>query len=122
MQPSTILFESLTLGEKFSTGIITMVLGMLVVFTVLLIIMLILQIIGAAFAAKDKKAAAKKDQAAEETPAPVAVPAEDVATENEEEIVAAITAAIAVMTEAPVGSFRVVSFKKTTAKAAWNKK
>ena len=122
MQPSTILFESLTLGEKFSTGIITMVLGMLVVFTVLLIIMLILQVIGAAFAAKDKKAAAKKAQAPEVTSAPATAPVEEAAVENEEEIVAAITATIAVMTEAPVGSFRVVSFKKTTAKAAWNKK
>ena len=54
-----ILREGMTLGEKFSVGLTTMILGILVVFSVLLIIMLILQVIGAAFAAKDKKAAKK---------------------------------------------------------------
>ena len=43
------LNESLTIGEKFTTGLTTMILGMCVVFSVLLIIMLILQAIGAAY-------------------------------------------------------------------------
>ena len=128
MQLSTLLFnEALTLGEKLSTGSITLVLGMLLVFIVMLIIMLVLMAIGGFFSSKDKKTAekpakaAKKEEVVEETPAYEVLPASE-APAVDEEIVAAITAAISVMMEAPVGSFRVVSFRKTTAKAAWNKK
>ena len=125
MQLSTLLFnEALTLGEKLSTGSITLVLGMLLVFIVMLIIMLVLMAIGGFFASKDKKKAekpAKKEEAVETVPVSEVVPVPE-APVADEEIVAAITAAISVMMEAPVGSFRVVSFRKTTAKAAWNKK
>ena len=60
------------------------------------------------------------------TPAPVAA-AEESAAEDEGELIAVITAAVAAMIESGdyknefVGGFRVVSFKRTTS-GAWNKK
>ena len=112
-----------TLGDKLTLSLTTLIFGMLTVFAVLLIIMIVLNIIGSFFKRKDMKA---KEQAAakQEQVAVVAEPAaEEIAEqEDEEQIIAAITAAVALCMEEPIGSFRVVSFKKTATKTAWNKK
>ena len=119
-----ILFDAapaLTIGDKAVLSLTTLILGMLTVFSVLLIIMIVLYIIGAIFKKKDQKA--KKQTAV--TPAAPAQP-EVVETaheaEDEGQIVAVITAAVAMCMEEPVGSFRVVSFKKTATKPSWTKK
>ena len=111
-----------TFGGKASLALTTLLLGMLTVFGALLIIMVVIRIIGAVFQYRDKKA--KEKAAANNPPAAVDMTEQPPETEaaNEEELVAAITAAVAVYTEQPVGSFRVVSFKKTSAIPAWNKK
>ncbi len=108
-------------GEKVTLALTTLLLGVLVVFAVLTIIMLVIMLVGRIFSTIDKKKAEKS------RPASVAQPEEpEVAAEASEEdegaLVAAITVAIAQCLEEPVGSFRVVSFKKTSTKPAWNKK
>ena len=122
---TNMLFDSsgsgLSIGEKFSTSFTTLLLGMLVVFSVLLLIMLVITIVGKIF----QKAEKKKAEKAPETPAveqPAAVVEEAEADEDTGELIAAITAAVAVCMEQEPGTFRVVSFKKTNAKPAWNKK
>ena len=108
----------LTLGEKTSLSLTTLLLGMAVVFSVLLIIMIVILIVGKIFQSIDKKKAAKAPAPVIEPPAaPVDEPQED-----EGALVAAITAAVALCMEEEPGRFRVVSFRKTTAKPAWNKK
>ena len=108
-------------GEKVTLSLTTIVIGLLVVFAVLTIIMLVIMLVGKIFSTIDKRKAEKAQ------PASVAQPEEpEVAVEASEEdegaLVAAITVAIAQCLEEPVGSFRVVSFKKTSTKPAWNKK
>lgn len=109
--------EILPLGERTVVALGNLVLGMLVIFSVMAILSIILTFTGKFFAAQDKKEKAKK---AEEAPAPVV---EETAADNDEEIVAAITAAIACVLASegtPAPSFRVVSFKKTNTKRSWN--
>ena len=91
-------------GEKVTLALTTLLLGMLVVFAVLTIIMLVIMLVGKIFSTINKKKAVEASE------------------EDEGALVAAITVAIAQCLEEPVGSFRVVSFKKTSTKPAWNKK
>ena len=103
-------------GERTAEALGNLVLGMLVVFSVMAILCLILTFTGKFFASKDKKAADKKTEA----PAPVV---EETPADNDEEIVAAITAAITCVLASegtPAPAFRVVSFKKTNTKRSWN--
>ena len=111
-------------GSALSLGVETALLGMGIVFSVLIIIWAILAVFGkvATSGAKKAKAAVKAVPA----PQPVAAAAAPVATaataNNDEELVAAITAAVSLCMDMPVGSFRVVSFRKANTKQAWNKK
>jgi sodium pump decarboxylase gamma subunit len=105
-----------TWAEKLETILTTAVGGFLLVFLVLAIIWLLLEIIGKAFT----KGTVKTPLAEEEkealpiayeppAPAPVAAPT---SASSDEEIVAAIMAAISVYTGKPMSRFRVVSFRK----------
>ena len=112
--------EAMTGGEKASLALSTLLLGMVVVFAVLLIIMVVIYIVGRIFQSVENK-----KQSAVKAPEPVDQPTQPVeATEAEDEgeIIAAITAAISVCMEEEQKSFRVVSFRKTSTKPAWNKK
>ncbi|MBQ9467862.1 MAG: OadG family protein [Clostridia bacterium] len=111
---------SLSVGDKFSLSLTTLLLGMLVVFAVLLLIMFVIMIVGKVFQSTEKKKKASPPEK-QDVPAPAAAEAETEQADDAE-LVAAITAAVAVCLEADPGSFRVVSFRKTTAKPAWNKK
>ena len=111
-----------TIGEKAVLSLTTLILGMLTVFSVLLIIMIVLVIIGAYFKKKDQKAQKQKALTPSAPSAPETVPDENPVETDEGELVAAITAAVAMCMEEPVGSFRVVSFRKTSTKPAWTKK
>lgn len=106
-------------GDRIAEGLGNLVLGMLVVFSVMAILCIILTFTGKFFAAQDKKATTKKSENAS-APAPVV---EETSADNEEEIVAAITAAITCVLASegtPAPAFRVVSFKKTNTKKSWN--
>ena len=108
----------------------TVALGMLIVFAVLAILWIILEIAGRA-ASKGAEAPAKKIRLATDAqPVPKTTVTEQPESqapesyENDEEIVAAITAAITLMLEAenaPVKGFRVVSFKRAANGAHWNR-
>ena len=99
--------------DNLGIGIQTLILGMLVVFLALAIIWLVVALVGMAFK--------KKDASAKDVPA--ATPADDVpivladtqitaASDRAGELAAVIAAAICAYENKPIGSFRVVSFKK----------
>ncbi len=110
-----------SIGERALTALKDSALGMVVVFAALIILWGAVELLHVCVAAATKKKAARvQDAPAEDTSA-----APDAATQSAQDdaaIVAAITAAIALVTEEPVGSFRVVSFKRADAGSAWNKK
>ena len=106
-------------GERTVEALTNLVLGMVVVFSVMAILALILTFTGKFFASQDKKTVAKKAAESASAPAPV----EETPADNDEEIVAAITAAITCVLASegtPAPAFRVVSFKKTNTKRSWN--
>ena len=109
------------LGQRVATGLGNLVLGMLVIFAVLTILWLVIELVGKIFAKNDAKAAMKKKA---EAPAAPVEPAPVVEDDNDEELVAAITAAVALCLEAENGGeapqFKVVSFRKTYSKQSWN--
>ena len=118
-----LLSDSLPWDDRLSYMGVGALMGMIVVFAVLALLWLILEIFGVV---------ARRGQKTSEQPAPapqVAAPApkpEPVPAQNDEEIVAAITAALAVYLEETkattpsVSGFRVVSFKKVGSAAHWN--
>lgn len=110
--------EILPLGERTAVALGNLVLGMLVIFTVMAILSIILTFTGKFFASRDNKKKSQKPEAP--APAPVV---EETTAGNDEEIVAAITAAITCVLASegtPAPAFRVVSFKKTNTKHSWN--
>ena len=115
--------SELPMNERLSEAGIMVVKGMLMVFAVLATLMLVLMLMERIFV---KKPAPKK---AESAPAPAVAPApapepEPTVVEDDGAIVAAITAAIAVvLAEGGYnGGFRVVSFKRADKRSAWNTK
>ena len=112
-----------TIGEKFSLGGQMLLIGMGVIFSVLLLLWGALELFhylcatlpermkakksGVAPAPKEPKP--EKPQKVKPSPAPVAQAAAPAA---DTELIAVITAAIAASENAPVGSFRVVSFRR----------
>ncbi len=118
-----LLSDSLSWGERLNYMGVGALLGMVVVFAVLALLWLILEIFGAA--ARKGEAAPKQPEPAPQVTAPAPVP-ESAPADNDEEIVAAITAALAIyMEEAKaanpsINGFRVVSFKKVGSAAHWN--
>ena len=115
--------SGLPMNERLSEAGIMVVKGMLMVFAVLATLMLVLMLMERIFV---KKPAPKK---AESAPAPAVAPApapepEPTVVEDDGAIVAAITAAIAVMLAEGGynGGFRVVSFKRADRRSAWNTK
>lgn len=103
-----------SMADRLSAAGQTLVLGMLAVFGVLASLWVVLIVMGKFFTAKKDT---PKDNSVKEAPATAptvhgAAPADD-----EEEIVAAITAAISVMLDKPQSAFRVVSFKQTSREA-----
>lgn len=107
--------NSAPLSDRLMMGLQTALLGMGVIFVVLIILWAVLSVFKLVFY-KGKA----EEKAVEPTPAPAvveSVPAAPApAAQNDEEIVAAITAAIAVMLDVPQTSFRVVSFKRSAKK------
>ena len=113
-------------ASSLSLGIETALLGMGIVFSVLILIWIILAIFGKIATAGSKPKKEKPAPAPKAAPAPAPAPAAPVApapaASDDSELVAAITAAVSLCMDMPVDSFRVVSFRKTNTKQAWNKK
>lgn len=115
--------SNLPMNERLSEAGIMVVKGMLMVFSVLAILMLVLMLMERFFAKKPapKKAESAPAPAAVEVPAPTPAPT---VVEDDGAIVAAISAAIAVVLAEGgySGGFRVVSFKRADRRSAWNTK
>lgn len=106
------------MADRLSAAGQTLVLGMVAVFAVLAILWIVLAVMGRFFTGasprsekKEKAPAASAPKAVQTAPAPTAPES------NDEEIVAAITAAISVMLDKPQSAFRVVSFRQTSREA-----
>ena len=113
--------QILPFADRLSIGWQTVVLGMIIIFSVLAILWLILEIFGRIVTRSERAAAPTATKTEEKLPDPEPTGAVDEA-ENDEEIVAAITAAISLVLEAEGSqtAFRVVSFKRNTTPARWN--
>lgn len=112
--------------DRLQIGSQTVALGMLIVFIVLAVLWIVLEIAGYVSAKNNTPTIKKIKQEPAPAPKYEIAPANDEPSsyENDEEIVAAITAAITLMLEqegAPAKSFRVVSFKRASNNAHWNR-
>ena len=107
--------KAMDFADAIPYGLKTALLGMGVIFAVLIILWAVLSVFRLVFykGGKEKTAEAVPTPvpAPEAAPAPIAPTATDDA-----ELIAAITAAIAVVMDAPETSFRVVSFRRTAKK------
>ncbi len=98
------------LSERMALGLQTMVLGLGTVFSILIIIWGILSLFRLFFYTIPNSR--KKTNTTVAAPQETEVSEEAFNKNNDEETVAAISAAIAVYLDKPVSSFRVVSFKR----------
>lgn len=106
--------NDMSLSEKLENILTTAVGGYLLVFVILALIWILLEIFGRMISGKKPKK--EKASISEPVPGPVAEAVEQTPSyyeeEDDTEIVAAITAAISAYDGKPIGSFRVVSFRK----------
>jgi len=134
----SIALSALTTAEKFSLSGEMLLRGMGTVFMVLIILFIVLKIFGSVFAGEETKAAKQAEAAkapkkeapkkAEPKPAPapaaapVQTPAPAPAAQDDRELIAVITAAIAAYQSAsgqPNLPFRVVSFTRKNNASGW---
>ena len=138
MKMISIALSALTPAEKFSLSGEMLLRGMGTVFMVLIILFIVLKIFGSVFAGEETKAAKQAEAAkapkkeapkkAEPKPAPapaaapVQTPAPAPAAQDDRELIAVITAAIAAYQSAsgqPNLPFRVVSFTRKNNASGW---
>ena len=102
--------------DSLSIGGQTTVIGLAIVFTVLVVLMFVLKIMEKIFAPKTEK------KAEVVTPVSVVKQAEPVAAEDDEEIIAVLTAAIAASLNTSTYNLRIKSFRRVVNNSpAWNK-
>ena len=127
--------QSLDFSERLEYALQGTVTGILMVFAVLTLLTLILYLSKVVFydmprKSREKKITSNKEEVKFTPTAPVAPAVEEPVTETDDdtELAAVITAAIAAMLEGEEyadqfkSGFRVVSFKRTGNSGAWNKK
>lgn len=137
MKMISIALSALTTAEKFSLSGEMLLRGLGTVFMVLLILFVVLKVFGSVFAGEETKAAKQAEAAkvpkkevpkkAEPKPAPapaapVQAPAPAPAAQDDRELIAVITAAIAAYQSAsgqPNLPFRVVSFTRKNNASGW---
>lgn len=112
--------DAMTMGEKASMGGITMLVGLGTVFLGLVILIGAIKVLTLLVGEKKKKQADPPASAPVPAPAPVA--AAPVAQEDEGELIAVLSAAVAMMTEGTGGKYRITSFRRVGTNApAWNR-
>ena len=138
MKMISIALSALTTAEKFSLSGEMLLRGLGTVFMVLIILFIVLKIFGSVFAGEETKAAKKAEAAKapkkeapkkadpKPAPAPAAAPAQTPApapaAQDDRELIAVITAAIAAYQSAsgqPNLPFRVVSFTRKNNASGW---
>ena len=118
-------FVGNTFAERTMYALSHTAVGMLLIFGVLGVIWAILAVFKVIFGGKSEKKGEAPVKQVQSAPAPAAKPASApvaAPATSDEEIVAAITAAITLMREAEgaTGTFRVVSFRRTGGARPWN--
>ncbi len=108
--------EASTYAERFSFGLQTLGLGMLIIFASLILIWLILELFHKVFDAFQMPKVTDLKPADPTVITPPQPKTDDAA------IVAAITAAISACTDQPTTAFRVVSFRRASKHTPWNQK
>jgi len=108
----------MNIGEKLSEGFIVFVIGILVVFSVLMILWALLTVFRVIFYNIPEKKKENQKPAKKKEPEVKNVPVAEVVYEDDEEIVAVITAAIASMLGKSESSFKIKSIKR---KSKWNR-
>ncbi len=113
-----LMSNSAPIGERVLKGLQVLALGMGTVFSVLILLWFILYIFRVIFydIPNKKKASPENNAPVQTVPEPVTAEEPIDTVDNDEELIAAITAAIAVYTDKPQSSFRVVSFRRTASK------
>ncbi|MBQ7822140.1 MAG: OadG family protein [Clostridia bacterium] len=111
-------FSSWTFADRVSEALSVSLLGLGTTFAVLALLWGVLEIFRFFFYdLPNKRKNGKKTESAPvkpaPAPAPVAAPVVSRAADSDEEIVAAITAAVSLVLDKPATSFRVVSFRRT---------
>jgi sodium pump decarboxylase gamma subunit len=110
-------------ADKLSFALQNSALGILITFSVLVLLFVVVKIVASVISGKQNKesstAPAEKKEAPVAAPVPAAVPTPVAQSEDNGELIAAITAAISLMLEAegkdPRG-FRVVSFRRSSSR------
>lgn len=114
LDQSLISGEGITLSQAFSTGGETAVIGLSIVFSVLIILMIVLYLFRLIFYKKPKQTAAP---AAEPAPIQTAETEDD-----EEELIAVLTAAVAASLNTSTYNLRIKSYKRVPDnRPAWNR-
>jgi sodium pump decarboxylase gamma subunit len=117
---TNLMNSTLTFSERLGLGLKVLLFGMAVVFSVLLLIWGVLSLFRIIFFRDPKKETAEISPEKEAATAPIAEEVIPEAQPDDNELIAAITAAIAAVleseTDKPQTSFRVVSFRRTASK------
>lgn len=109
----------MNIGEKLSEGFVVFIIGILVVFAVLMILWALLTVFRVIFYdIPENKKGKKQEPVAKKEPEVKNMPVAEVVYEDDEEIVAVITAAIASMLGKSESSFKIKSIKRTS---KWNR-
>lgn len=117
--------QNASFADRLSMGGSTMLFGMLIIFSVLILIWGVLELFHYVFTAtqnkKNNTAPAPKPQV--KKPIPVVAPpvAPAVQQNDDPAVIAAITAAIMMMSQESNTSFRVVSFRRINKNTPWNR-
>lgn len=110
----------MTLGEVLSQGAMTAVVGLSTVFAVLIILMLVIMIMEKIFTGSESSE--KQIPAAEAKQITAAKPAAESKTEDDEELIAVLTAAVAASLNTSVYNLRISSYRRTDSNfTSWNK-
>ena len=108
----------MTLSEALIEGVSTTVLGMVTVFAVLIILMIAIGIMKSIFCRETKKVEEPKPVAVEKEVVQVQQPAED----DEEELIAVLTAAIAASLNTSTYNLKIKSYRRIENRnPAWNR-
>lgn len=113
----------MTMTEALSNGVMTAVVGLAVVFLVLIILMLIIMAMEKIFVQKKPQEETKKVIASKPEPVKINAPtAAKAPEENEEELIAVLTAAVAASLNTSTYNLRIKSYRRIeNHSTAWNR-
>lgn len=111
--------QGIALSEALGTGGMVTVVGLAIVFSVLIILMLVLMLFKVIFYKDPKKAQPAEQKTVQTTQTPSPLTAQ---TEDDTELIAVLTAAIAASLNTSTYNLRIKSYRRVDTKAnAWNR-